>query len=63
MPCREGMLGIEIDDTKPNRAVGLLFAPAAVLADLGAYLQVVQTEVDRHGGVQPYQSGTYPLTV
>jgi hypothetical protein len=54
VPCREGVLGIEIGDAQPNRIESLLLAPEAVLADLAACLQAVHTEVDRRGGVQPY---------
>jgi hypothetical protein len=54
VPCREGVLGIEIADAQPNRPESLLFTPGAVLADLAACLQVVHTEVDRRGGVQPH---------
>jgi hypothetical protein len=54
VPCREGVLGIEIGDAQPNRIESLLLAPDAVIADLGACLQAVHTEVDRRGGVQPY---------
>jgi hypothetical protein len=54
VPCREGVLGIEIADAQPNRPESLLFAPGAILADLAACLQVVQSEVDRRGGVRPH---------
>jgi hypothetical protein len=54
VPCREGVLGIEIGDAPPNRTESLLFMPDAVLADLADCLQIVHTEIDRRGGIQPY---------
>jgi len=57
VPCREGVLGIEVGDAQPALAAGLVFTPGAVLADLGACLQVVHAEVDRRGGIQPYPEG------
>lgn len=54
VPCREGVLGIEIGDAQPNRTESLLFMPDAVLVDLAACLRIVHTEVDRRGGIQPY---------
>ncbi len=60
VPCREGVLGIEIGDARPDRPEGLHLAPDAVMADLPACLQAVQTEVDRRGGVQPYPQPNAP---
>jgi hypothetical protein len=54
VPCREGVLGIEIGDAQPHRTEDLILTPDAVIADLAACLQTVQTEVDRRGGIQPY---------
>lgn len=54
VPCREGVLGIEVGDAQPNRAENLLFMPGTVTTDLAACLHVVHAEVDRLGGVQPY---------
>jgi hypothetical protein len=54
VPCREGVLGIGIGEAQPDRREGLLLALDAVLADLPACLRVVQIEVGRRGGVQPY---------
>jgi hypothetical protein len=54
LPCREGVLGIEISEAQPNWTGSLLFRPDAVLADLTACLQVVHAEVDRRGGIRPY---------
>jgi hypothetical protein len=52
--CREGVLGIEVDDSQPHQNESLLFPPDAVLVNLAACLQTVHAEVDRRGGVQPY---------
>lgn len=54
LPCREGVLGIGVGDSDASPAAGLLFTADAALADLQACLQVVQAEVERRGGVQPY---------
>ena len=54
VPCREGVLGIEIGDARPSRAESLLLAPDAVISELAACLQAVQGEVDRRGGIRPY---------
>jgi hypothetical protein len=54
VPCREGVLGIEIGDAQPHRTEDLILTPDAVIADLAACLQTVQTEVDGRGGIQPY---------
>jgi len=52
VPCREGVLGIEIGDVQPNRTENLLFIPDALFVDLAACLQTVHIEVDRLGGIQ-----------
>jgi hypothetical protein len=54
VPCREGVLSIEIDDARPSRTEGLLFIPDALSGDLVGCLQTVHSEVDRLGGIQPY---------
>jgi hypothetical protein len=54
VPCREGMLGIEIGDAQANRTGSLLFISDALSADLAACLQNIYIEVDRLGGIQPY---------
>lgn|GEM_PF-6213245 len=54
VPCREGVLGIEIGDAQPNRTESLFFTPDALFADLAACLQTVHIEVDRLGGIQLY---------
>ena len=52
VPCREGVLGIEIGDAQPNRTETLFFTPDALVVDLAACLQTVHIEVDRLGGIQ-----------
>jgi hypothetical protein len=54
VPCREGVLVIEVGDAQPHRTESLLLTPDAVIADLPACLQAVHIEVGRRGGVQPY---------
>ena len=54
VPCREGVLGIEIGDAQPNRTEGLLLTRDAVISDLAACVRAVQIEVDRRGGIRPY---------
>jgi hypothetical protein len=54
LPCREGVLGIEIGDAQPNRTEGLLLARDAVISDLAACVRAVHIEVDRRGGIRPY---------
>ncbi|MGD8397335.1 MAG: hypothetical protein PVG11_00625 [Anaerolineae bacterium] len=54
VPCREGVLSIEVGDVQPHRPERLLLTPDTVTADLPACLQAVQTEVERRGGIQPY---------
>ena len=54
VPCRAGVLGIEIGDAQPNRTESLLFIPDALFVDLADCLQLVHIEVDRLGGIQPY---------
>jgi hypothetical protein len=54
LPCQVGVLEIEIGDGLPNRGGSLLFTPDAVASDLPACLEVIQAEVQRRGGVQPY---------
>jgi hypothetical protein len=53
LPCREGVLGIDVGEAPLERAGSLLLTPGAVLSDLPGCLQAVQAEVDRRGGVQP----------
>jgi hypothetical protein len=53
VPCRDGVLDIEIGDVPANRPKSLLLAPDAVVADLASCVQLVQAEVDRRGGIQP----------
>jgi hypothetical protein len=60
VPCREGVLGIEIGEAQPNRPESLLLTPDAVLVDLAACLQIVHSEVDRRGGMQPYPERNRP---
>lgn len=54
VPCRDGVLGIQIGNTQVDRIDNLLFTPDAVLNDLAACLRVVHTEADRRGGIQPH---------
>jgi hypothetical protein len=54
VPCREGVLGIEIGDAQMTRTDSLLLTPEAVFSDLASCLQSVHVEVDRRGGVRPY---------
>jgi hypothetical protein len=54
VPCREGVLSIEIGDARPNQTESLLFIPDALSVDLAACLQTVHIEVDRLGGIQLY---------
>lgn len=54
VPCRDGVLGIEIGDEPVNPAASLLFTAEAVAADLPACLEIVQAEVERRGGLRPY---------
>jgi len=53
VPCREGVLSIEVGDAQPDRTENLLFMPGAVTTNLAACLHVVHTEVERRGGVRP----------
>jgi hypothetical protein len=55
VPCREGVLGIEIGDVRPDRTEGLLFIPDTLVADLAACVQTVHIEIDRLGGIQILQ--------
>ena len=54
VPCREGVLGIEIGDAQPHRLESLLLRPDAVIADLTTCLQTAHIEVERLGGIRPY---------
>lgn len=57
VPCRDGLLGIEVADTPPAGAAGppgtLLLTPEAVAADPAACAGLVRAEVERRGGVAP----------
>jgi len=53
VPCREGVLGIEVTDAQPHRPESLLLTPEAVLA-------AVRAEVERRGGVQAYPKRSAP---
>jgi hypothetical protein len=54
VPCRAGVLGIEVGDAQASSTKSLLLAPNSVIADLPTCLQTIHIEVDRRGGVQPY---------
>ena len=54
VPCRDGVLGIEISDAQPYRPESLLLTPEDVLADLPACLRAVGAEIDRRGGPDPF---------
>ena len=54
VPCRDGIVGIDVGDAQANPTTNLLLTTDAVRADLKACLQVVQAEVERRGGVDPY---------
>jgi hypothetical protein len=54
VPCREGVLSIEIGNAQPNWTESLLFMPDAVLVDLAVCVQIVDIEVDRRGGIRPF---------
>ena len=51
VPCRAGVLGVEVADAAAGPPGALLFAPQAVAADPAACLALIRAEVDRRGGV------------
>jgi hypothetical protein len=57
VPCREGVLGIDVSDTGSGEAGVLHFTPEAAMADPVGCLRAVRTEVERRGGVLPFPSG------
>ncbi len=57
IPCREGVLGIEVAEAEVGPPAGLVFAPGAVLTDPAACLHQVRREVQRRGGVSKEVEG------
>jgi hypothetical protein len=53
VPCRAGVLGVEVAAAGTGPPGALLFAPQAVAADPAACLELIRAEVDRRGGVAP----------
>jgi len=53
VPCREGVVHIEVGDAPASHVPSLLFTRDAVVANLADCVQIVQAEADRRGGVQP----------
>jgi hypothetical protein len=54
VPCRDGVLGIEIGDGQPKRTESLSFASDDIMCAMAACLQSVRHEVDRLGGIHLY---------
>jgi len=57
VPCREGVLGIEVAAVGSQASGYLVLTPEAVASDPAGCLRLIQAEVERWGGVQPYPSG------
>lgn len=55
IPCRAGLLGIDLTDGEPGLSDGLVFTPQAVTTDLGRCVQVIRAEVERRGGLLPWE--------
>ncbi len=59
VPCREGVLAVEVTDGAPGRAWpgALRFTPQRVAADPDGCLKLVKGEVERRGGILPFPTG------
>ena len=53
LPCRLGVLGIEVGRLPAGPAEVLIFAPETVAADPAACLQAIRAEVAHRGGIRP----------
>ena len=59
LPCRQGVLGIELGGGEAALPGSLLLAPEAVANDPAACLRIIRAEVERRGGLaaRPEQEG------
>jgi hypothetical protein len=55
--CRAEILTIGVSSEEDDAPNTLFFTPDAVIGDTGACLQLIQTEVQRRGGLQPWAVG------
>ena len=56
VPCRDGLLGVQVTDEPCAPPGALLLAPEAVAADPATCLALVRAEVERRGGILPARS-------
>jgi hypothetical protein len=51
LPCREGMLAVDVTGSDPTPPGALHFTPQAVAEDIDGCLAAISTEVAMRGGV------------
>jgi hypothetical protein len=54
VPCRQGVLGVELAGDKIEASTSLILAPEEVAANPIACLRLIHKEVERRGGVRPF---------
>jgi hypothetical protein len=58
VPCRDGVLGIDVVEAEPGSPGALLFTPEAVATDPAGCLRIIRAGVERRGGVLPWPPET-----
>jgi hypothetical protein len=53
LPCRDGLLGVQVTDVEAGSPGALLLTPEAVADDPEACLGLIRAEVERRGGILP----------
>ncbi len=57
VPCRDGVLAVDVDAGEPGPPGSLVLSPQAVAGDPALCVQLVRAEVERRGGVARSETG------